>query len=246
MSAGEQLVEIFPPTLTIHVVPKKDIATEIVLRNITDKTVTFKVKTTAPERYQVRPIQGRIEPGATVNCCIVMKALDVLPDFDNSKECKHKFLLQTVEAPAEDVDLAAFWKETEIAQKQSGNRIYFDQRIVCRLRPEEVKAQPAPTPAAASNQLQSIAPGDFDGLLQFSTKQKNELDRLLENKEHLYSEIQKLNEAKTQLETRVQALQKENADLLNSAKKGGSSKLLLFAFLALLTANVGVLVHNYV
>lgn len=42
------------------------VTTSLKLRNPSDKKVCFKVKTTAPRRYCVRPNSGVIDPGATV------------------------------------------------------------------------------------------------------------------------------------------------------------------------------------
>lgn len=42
------------------------VTTNLKLKNPSDKRVCFKVKTTAPRRYCVRPNSGVIDPGATV------------------------------------------------------------------------------------------------------------------------------------------------------------------------------------
>ena len=48
--------------------PFTDVVTsELKLTNPTEKRVCFKVKTTAPKRYCVRPNSGIIDTGATVN-----------------------------------------------------------------------------------------------------------------------------------------------------------------------------------
>lgn len=48
--------------------PFTDVVTaNLKLKNPSDRRVCFKVKTTAPRRYCVRPNSGVIDPGATVN-----------------------------------------------------------------------------------------------------------------------------------------------------------------------------------
>lgn len=42
------------------------VTTNLKLRNPSDRKVCFKVKTTAPRRYCVRPNSGIIDPGLTV------------------------------------------------------------------------------------------------------------------------------------------------------------------------------------
>lgn len=54
----------------------------------------FKVKTTTPRKYVVRPSSGVADPGATVQIQVVMQSQkDFPPDLKN---CKDKFLVQTV------------------------------------------------------------------------------------------------------------------------------------------------------
>ena len=50
--------------VSVHVGPFNDVITaNLVLRNPSSKTVLFKVKTTAPKQYCVRPNSGVLEPG---------------------------------------------------------------------------------------------------------------------------------------------------------------------------------------
>ncbi|KAF9077719.1 PapD-like protein [Rhodocollybia butyracea] len=55
--------------------------------------VGFKVKTTAPKLYCVRPNSGRIEPGASVEVSVMLQPLKEEPPL-NAK-CKDKFLIQS-------------------------------------------------------------------------------------------------------------------------------------------------------
>ncbi|GLB37884.1 putative MSP (Major sperm protein) domain containing protein [Lyophyllum shimeji] len=59
---------------------------------------TFKVKTTAPKRYYVRPNGGRIEPGASVDVLVIMEALAEEPPPGTA--CKDKFLVESSLIPA--------------------------------------------------------------------------------------------------------------------------------------------------
>ncbi|KAJ3997555.1 PapD-like protein [Lentinula boryana] len=55
--------------------------------------VAFKVKTTAPKLYCVRPNSGRIEPGSTAEVSVMLQPLKEEPPL-NAK-CKDKFLIQS-------------------------------------------------------------------------------------------------------------------------------------------------------
>nr|GMD87430.1 vesicle-associated protein 2-2-like [Ipomoea batatas] len=66
------------------------------LTNITDQYVAFKVKTTSPKKYCVRPNIGIIKPKATVEFRVTMQAQSAAP-FD--MQCKDKFLIQSTVVP---------------------------------------------------------------------------------------------------------------------------------------------------
>lgn len=65
---GEQL-HITPAESLEFVVMdfQKETLDIINLKNITEQVITYKVKTTAPEKYRVRPSTGLIQPGASVD-----------------------------------------------------------------------------------------------------------------------------------------------------------------------------------
>jgi hypothetical protein len=64
------------------------------LTNPNEDSVVFKVKTTAPKHYCVRPNSGHIEAGKTVEVQVLLQAMkeDPAPDA----KCKDKFLVQAV------------------------------------------------------------------------------------------------------------------------------------------------------
>ncbi|GAB1525584.1 phosphatidylinositol-binding protein scs2 [Rhizoctonia solani] len=76
--------------------------TQIVRRTLTvtnhnDQPVAFKVKTTAPRLYCVRPNSGVIEPGDTVDVAVLLQAMREDPPL--STKCKDKFLVQSMVIP---------------------------------------------------------------------------------------------------------------------------------------------------
>ncbi|CAK9154481.1 unnamed protein product [Ilex paraguariensis] len=82
------------------------------LANKTAHYIAFKVKTTNPKKYCVRPNAGIVQPGTACNVTVTMQAQKELP---SDMQCKDKFLLQSVIAPngatAKDVNLEMFNKE---------------------------------------------------------------------------------------------------------------------------------------
>lgn len=95
------------------------------LTNKTDQYVAFKVKTTNPKKYCVRPNTGIVLPGSTCNVTVTMQAQrEVPPDM----QCKDKFLLQSVVAPngATNKDITA-----EMFNKEEGKTVEeFKLRVI--------------------------------------------------------------------------------------------------------------------
>ncbi|CAG2169179.1 unnamed protein product [Oppiella nova] len=89
--------------------PFTDVVTSYLkLTNPCERRVCFKVKTTAPKRYCVRPNNGLIEAFGTTTIAVMLQPVDL--DNLNDKN-KHKFMVQTMFAPEGDVNQDTLWKE---------------------------------------------------------------------------------------------------------------------------------------
>nr|ACO08011.1 Vesicle-associated membrane protein-associated protein A [Oncorhynchus mykiss] len=108
MSKLEQIIVIEPPYDLKFKGPFTDVVTtNLKLKNPSDRKVCFKVKTTAPRRYRVRPNSGMIESGATVTVSVMLQPFD----YDPNEKSKHKFMVQTIFAPSTATDMDAVWKD---------------------------------------------------------------------------------------------------------------------------------------
>ncbi|KAM9790682.1 VAMP (vesicle-associated membrane protein)-associated protein A, like isoform X2 [Syngnathus typhle] len=85
------------------------VTTNLKLKNPSDKRVCFKVKTTAPRRYCVRPNSGVIEAGAAVIISVMLQPFD----YDPNEKSKHKFMVQTIFAPPNVSDMDSLWKDAK-------------------------------------------------------------------------------------------------------------------------------------
>ncbi|KTF87733.1 hypothetical protein cypCar_00047027, partial [Cyprinus carpio] len=84
--------------------PFTDVVTaNLKLKNPSERKVCFKVKTTAPRRYCVRPNSGIIDPGAAVIISVMLQPFE----YDPNEKSKHKFMVQTIFAPAAATDTEA-------------------------------------------------------------------------------------------------------------------------------------------
>jgi len=76
----------------------------LTLTNHNDLPVAFKVKTTAPKLYCVRPNSGRIEPGDVAEVLVML--LPMKEDPPTSIKCKDKFLVQSTHITPEKDNFA--------------------------------------------------------------------------------------------------------------------------------------------
>ncbi|XP_041059603.1 vesicle-associated membrane protein-associated protein B/C isoform X2 [Carcharodon carcharias] len=110
MARPEQLLILEPPNELKFKGPFTDVVTtNLKLSNPSDKNVCFKVKTTAPRRYCVRPNSGVIDAGTSINVSVMLQPFD----YDPNEKSKHKFMVQSMFAPADCQDMEAVWKEAK-------------------------------------------------------------------------------------------------------------------------------------
>ncbi|KAG0500300.1 hypothetical protein HPP92_000372 [Vanilla planifolia] len=109
---GSELVVIEPRELKFTFELKKQSSCLIQLSNKSNEYVAFKVKTTSPKRYCVRPNIGVIPPGLTCDFTVTMQAQRSAPP---DMQLKDKFLVQTTIVPFgstnEDIMSSMFSKE---------------------------------------------------------------------------------------------------------------------------------------
>ncbi|KDQ62304.1 hypothetical protein JAAARDRAFT_121704 [Jaapia argillacea MUCL 33604] len=100
--------------------------------------VAFKVKTTAPKLYCVRPNSGRIEPGESVEVSVMLQAMREEPPL--SAKCKDKFLIQsTIISPEkETMNLNDIWNATGDSEE---TKIHQHKVRVVYLAPEGLAVQ---------------------------------------------------------------------------------------------------------
>ncbi|VDK48511.1 unnamed protein product [Anisakis simplex] len=107
----QQVLNIDPPDVLTFKGPFNDVVTcELNLENPTTRPVCFKVKTTAPKQYCVRPNSGILDPGSHISVSIMLQPCDGLPEIDS---VKHKFMVQSAFAPSGESSLDAIWKKVQ-------------------------------------------------------------------------------------------------------------------------------------
>ncbi|KAI1113021.1 putative integral ER membrane protein Scs2 [Nemania sp. NC0429] len=102
-------VEIDPQELGFHRPFTVEVLENLRIRNPGTQPVAFKVKTTAPKQYCVRPNSGRVEPNREVEVQVILQAMKQEPP--PGTKCRDKFLVQSVAiTPEKDfANLASIW-----------------------------------------------------------------------------------------------------------------------------------------
>lgn len=134
MGNGE-LLHIEPSELQFPFELKKQISCSMRLTNRTDNHVAFKVKTTYPKKYCVRPNTGIVVPHSTCDVTVSMQAQKEAPPDMQSRD---KFLLQSVAVSSgiTPKDITA-----EMFSKESGNLV--DE---CKLKVTYIAPPRSPSP----------------------------------------------------------------------------------------------------
>ncbi|XP_027931250.1 vesicle-associated protein 2-2-like isoform X2 [Vigna unguiculata] len=107
------LLLIHPSDITFRFELKKQSSCVVRLANHASHHVAFKVKTTSPKKYCVRPTVGIVQPHGTCDFTVTMQAQRTAPpDFN----CKDKFLVQSAVVPAgtteDDISSDLFVKDS--------------------------------------------------------------------------------------------------------------------------------------
>ncbi|OIV94629.1 hypothetical protein TanjilG_25853 [Lupinus angustifolius] len=116
-SSANQLISISPDELRFHFELDRQTFCDLKVANNTDSYVAFKVKTTSPKKYFVRPNTGVIQPW---DSCIIRVTLQAQREYPPDMQCKDKFLLQST-VVNQNIDVDDLPPDT--FSKESGNTI---------------------------------------------------------------------------------------------------------------------------
>lgn len=109
----EQILKINPPVELTFTGPfHQAVSSAMTLTNPSERKVCFKIKTTAPKRYCVKPNSGVIDPSDTVQIAVSLQPFD----FDPTDKNRHKFMVQSMYAPPGEINQESLWKEADGSQ----------------------------------------------------------------------------------------------------------------------------------
>ncbi|XP_069809792.1 vesicle-associated membrane protein-associated protein B/C [Dendropsophus ebraccatus] len=190
MAKSEQVLVLEPQHELKFKGPFTDVVTtNLKLMNPTDKNVCFKVKTTAPRRYCVRPNSGVIDAGSSINVSVMLQPFD----YDPNEKSKHKFMVQSMYAPPDTTDMEAVWKEAKPEE-------LMDSKLRCLF---ELPSENDKPHEGEANKVLSSSVTKTESTSMFksisSSLDDSEQKKLSEDNKRLQAELQRLREDYKQL-----------------------------------------------
>ncbi|XP_042389165.1 vesicle-associated protein 2-1-like [Zingiber officinale] len=170
--SGGQMISIYPEELSFEVELEKPSSCNIKVVNNTEHHVAFKVKTTSPKKYFVRPNASVVQPWDSCTVTVTLQAQKELPP---DMQCKDKFLIQSAKVPPtshiDEIPKDTFNKEVE--------RVIEDLklRVVYIPRSENGHANPEEESGRTSDVLQKLKE-ERDLILHQNHQFKRELEML--------------------------------------------------------------------
>lgn len=182
------LLDIQPQDLRFKFALNKQLQGTITLKNNNaTKRVAFKIKTTAPKKYVVRPSSGIVEANGTTTVQVIMQAQKDYPlDYAN---CKDKFMVQCVAlADGEDVVPSSTFNKDVKGEALKEARL----RVIL----EGPAAPPSPVPegeeaggAGADDSRLKTAYNDLAATTQENNYLKAKVDKLKQESEGLRRQL---------------------------------------------------------
>ncbi|XP_055607109.1 vesicle-associated membrane protein/synaptobrevin-binding protein [Uranotaenia lowii] len=118
------------------------------LTNPTEHIIMFKIKTTAPKKYCVRPNWGVLEPKDTIEIAIILQPFN----FDATEKNKHKFMVQSmILPPGREEGTEQLWKDASPDD-------LMDSKLRCVFEMPMDSNQPAAVTATAAATVTSQQP----------------------------------------------------------------------------------------
>ncbi|TRY96100.1 hypothetical protein DNTS_025487 [Danionella cerebrum] len=220
MSKPDQVLILEPSNDLRFRGPFTDVVTSTLrLKNPSDSKICFKVKTTAPKRYCVRPNSGALEPGASTSVSVMLQPFD----YDPSEKNKHKFMVQSIFAPSTASDLEALWKEAKPDD-------LMDSKLRCVFE--------MPTENDQMNDLETVkAPLILNseksgGKTTSSSMDDTERRKVTEECKRLQTEVEKLSQENRHLKNegvRMRQINSSPVSLRNNSSSSVPSLLVLLA-----------------
>uniref|UniRef100_A0A8R1XUV9 Major sperm protein n=1 Tax=Onchocerca volvulus TaxID=6282 RepID=A0A8R1XUV9_ONCVO len=223
MSRNTQVLTIEPSHELTFKGPFNDVVTcQMRLTNPTERQVCFKVKTTAPKQYCVRPNSGVLSPGEMCNVAVMLQPFDASSNVE-MEHTKHKFMVQSIYAPSGDLSLDTVWKNAQPSELMDSKlRVVFEHPLATEYGGDK-------TPPRVSSESKSTNGG-------YAANMDAEIRRVIEEKNRVEAAKISLERDNNNLKARLAALEAIPQVTGNQTIEGGITviQVMLISFAALM------------
>ncbi|XP_020693578.1 vesicle-associated protein 1-3 isoform X2 [Dendrobium catenatum] len=175
--SGETFLGIQPAELKFSFQCNKQSSCTMHLANRTDQYVAFKVKTTNPKKYSVRPNTGIVLPGSTCDVLVTMQAQKEAPP---DMQCKDKFLVLSVIAASgatmKDITSEMFNKEPNKVVDELKLRVVYVPGSPPSPVPEETEEGSSPRSIELENEIRNSS-NPVSAMISKLTEEKTSADQ---------------------------------------------------------------------
>jgi vesicle-associated membrane protein-associated protein A len=121
------------------------VTVSLTIRNPTEKRIAFKIKTTAPKRYCVKPNSGVLDPAQSMKVNVLLQPFN----YDPNEKNKHKFMVQYLYLNDEEIQLSVndilnMWKDVNTKR-------LLDMKLKCIFELTDEESKKISTNAPLSN-----------------------------------------------------------------------------------------------
>lgn len=121
------------------------------LKNPSEHRVCFKVKTTAPNRYGVRPNSGVIQPSGKIRIAIMFHPTE---KDTQSERARHKFMVQSIILRSETTPTDQIWKEAKPEEVMDSKLRCIFRHVDSGLETRDAPSAPASSSGTGTQQQQ--------------------------------------------------------------------------------------------
>ncbi|KAG9083280.1 phosphatidylinositol-binding protein scs2, partial [Ceratobasidium sp. 370] len=142
----------------------REVCCMLTVANHNAEPVAFRIKTTAPKLYDVRPNSGRIEPGGSVDVQVLLQPMR--PDPPLSELCKDGFLVESVVIPPRmEFRTAWHWWNFVVDSDKKAFQVSYRRIRVVYLPPESQMFQEASVSQVSPTADEDVTSSGLESLL---------------------------------------------------------------------------------
>ncbi|KAH7659271.1 Vesicle-associated membrane-protein-associated protein [Dioscorea alata] len=191
MGTGGQLISVYPEELSFEFELGKPAYCDLKVVNNTEHHVAFKVKTTSPRKYFVRPNTSVVQPW---DACTITVTLQAQKEYPPDMRCNDKFLLQSTKVPpitdVDELPPETFNKEGDkVVQELKLKVIYKAPTQLNDGNSEETGLTGAPRGSRQGSDSISVLNNSSIQEIQAVQRLKSERDAILQQNQQLQREL---------------------------------------------------------